>query len=235
MVQWGASHVLIKMYADLLPPLGVLNRRDQGRVYSQLAMLYGRTGDHDQAQRYVEEALAIQRQLHDTRGEATTFANLGELCRMRNEYNQAHVCFERALSLSIEVQDVLLQCIVQHNLGLLSHQEKEYKQAYLHYQEALKCSYQLSGSQGQYYSGMVLTNLGMLLYEQGMRTEGISILLGALKMRQTLQDSSVVLLDQFLKTLEQKLGHDLYVRLRQKALAMQPEVFSRFVTPSARE
>ncbi len=62
MVQWGAWNTLIGLYTGLLPPFGMLVRRDELLVYSHVGMLYGRMGEYQQSQSYFEQALSMQRQ-----------------------------------------------------------------------------------------------------------------------------------------------------------------------------
>lgn len=231
MVQWGAWNTLVGLYTAMLPPLGALQPRDEGLVAGHVGMLYGRMGEYEQSQRYFEQALAIQRKIGDPHGEITTLANQGEILRIRGESKQARANFEQALRLNERVQDVLLQCILLHNLGLLYHSEKNYELAFKCYRESLKLIYSLPDQQ---YRGMILTNMGMLLYEQKLRREGISILLAALRLRQALQDPTVIQLELFLKALEQKIGADQYGRLCQEAIEMQQQVFARFVTADIR-
>jgi len=231
-VQWGAWNTLIGLYTGLLPPFGMLVRRDEVLVYGHVAMLYGRMGEYQQSQSYFEQALSIQRQLADRRGEATILINQGELYRLRGEYELARANFEQVLALVQEEKEPRLHCIVLHNLGLLYQSKKDYNQARQYYLEALRMA---SALPGQHNKGMILTNLGMLLYEQGEHLEGIALLLIALHIRQELQDQSVVSLETFMLALEQRMGHDSYLHMRQEAVKIQSQVLSRFVPIDMRQ
>ncbi len=232
LVHLGAWNVLIGLYTALLPPFGVVTRRDEGRIVSHLAMLYGRIGEFQQSQAYFEQALALQHEVQDTHGAAVTFANQGELCRMRGDRTQAHLNFEKAIMLSRQQQDqqsqqqVYLQSIVLHNMGLLYHSAKDYTSALNCYIHALRLVYKL---QKQYDKGTILTNLGMLLYEQGQQREGMALLLAALQLRQVLQDPGVALLERFLIALEQYMGSNAYNALCQSALGTQQRVFANLM------
>ncbi len=232
LVRLGAWNVLIELYTSLLPPLGILTRCDEGLVVSQLAMLYGRIGEVQQSQVYFEQALALQHETEDTYGEAVTLANQGELCRMRGEREQAHINFEKAMMLSRQrgdqqsQQNIHLQCIVLHNMGLLYHDAKDYAPALSCYIRALHLTYKL---QELYDKGIILTNLGMLLYEQGQQRDGMAMLLASLQLRQVLQDPSVVLLEHFLAALEHLMGANAYANLYQSALDTQQHVFTHLM------
>jgi tetratricopeptide (TPR) repeat protein len=232
MVQWGAWNTLIGLYSGLLPPFGMLVRRDELLVYGHVGMLYGRMGEYQQSQSYFEQALTVQRQMGDHHGEATILVNQGELYRLRGEYELAQTNFAQALSLLEEEKEPELRCILLHNLGLFYQGQKEYSQARKYYFEALRLA---STLQGQYNKGMILTNLGMLLYEQGEQLEGVALLLIALYIREEVLDQTVVSLETFLLALEQRMGHDSYVQMCQHAVKIQSLVLSRFVPLDMRQ
>jgi len=83
--------------------------------------------------------------------------------------------------------------------------------------------------QKQYDKGTILTNLGMLLYEQGQQREGMALLLAALQLRQVLQDPGVSLLERFLIALEQYMGPVAYNALCQSALGTQQRVIENLM------
>ncbi|HLJ34487.1 MAG TPA: tetratricopeptide repeat protein, partial [Ktedonobacteraceae bacterium] len=82
MESWGAWDTLISLYTCMLPPSGVLTRRDEGRVYNHLGLLHERPGNHERSYTYYEKALTLQRKIGDIHGEATSLTNEGELFRM---------------------------------------------------------------------------------------------------------------------------------------------------------
>lgn len=232
LARWGAWRTLANLYTSLLPPLGILQRRDEGLVACLLATLQGQLGNYSQSQTYFDHALKVQREIGDRRGGAVTLANRGELCRMRGESVQAKSYFEQAISLNKQQQtgtrqDMHLHCIVLHNMGLLYHGEKNYVAAFNYYIRALHLTYKL---QDQYDKATILTNLGLLLYEQGQHRDALAVLLAALTLRQKLQDTGVTFLARFLFGVEQKMGAEAYARLCQEALATQEEVFARLMT-----
>ncbi|GAC1428407.1 MAG: hypothetical protein PVS3B3_34740 [Ktedonobacteraceae bacterium] len=232
LVRWHAWYTLIALYTMLLPPLGVLSRRDEGLLSSHLAMVYGRVGNKQKNGEYLEQALNIQHETEDTLGEAVTLANQGELSRMGGEREQAHIHFEKALLLSRQQPDqqrqqvIQLQCIILHNMGLLYYDAKDYGPALSCYLHALRLTYKL---QEQHDRGTILTNLGLLLYEQGQQLEGIAVLLAALQLRKSLLDPGVVLLERFFVALEQRIGSPAYASLYQSALGTQQQILAHLM------
>ncbi len=232
LVYWGAWRTLITLYITLVPPLGMIARRDVGLVFSHLAMLYGRLGNMQQSQTYAEQALAIQRETRDAHGEVATLTNQGELCRIRGEYEQAYNFFEQAMHLSRQQpdqqgkQEMELQCIILHNMAMLYYDARDYGPALSCYQQALRLS---STLQDQHHKGAILTNLGMLLFEQGQQREGVAVLLTALQLRKMLLDPNVVLLERFFAALEQRLGPQAYASLYQAAQGTEEQVLANLM------
>jgi tetratricopeptide (TPR) repeat protein len=160
--------------------------------------------------------LVTQSEIGDLHGEAITLTNQGELLRSMGETQQAHANFEQALQLNKQQYDAHLESVLLHNLGLLYQDAKNYEYAQQCYQQSLKLALDLQESANV---GIILTNMGMLLYEQGRLAEAMALLFSALEMRQSLQDPTAGSLVLFLETLEQKLGREAFVRLRQEALS----------------
>ncbi|QBD79944.1 ATP-binding protein [Ktedonosporobacter rubrisoli] len=232
MVEWGMWNMLIGLYTALLPPSAHLAPQDEATIFGHLGMLYGRMDEREQSHTYFEQALTLQRQVSDFRGEITTLANQGELFRAWGEIEQARMLFEQALRLNEKQQDVVLQYTILHNLGLLYHDEKNYELAFKCYKEAIKMAY---GPRARLDKAMIITSMGLLLYEQRVYKEGLSLLLGALQLRQALNDSSTMTLELFLKALEQKMGQEAYAMLKREAIEVQQQVFSRFVMADMRQ
>jgi len=224
MTQWGAWNTLIRLYTAMVPPLGIVTRRDEGQIFSYLGMLYGRLGDSQQSRFYFEQALGTQREIGDRYGEAVTLTNQGEVLRTMGQTQQARANFEQALHLNSQLYDAHLQSVALHNLGLLYQNQKDYEQAMHHYQQSLKLAQSL---QERANEGIILTNMGMLLYEQGRLAEAIGLLFPALQVRQSVQDRTAGSLVLFLQTLEQKMGREAFALLRQQALGRQEQVLAR--------
>lgn len=224
MVQWGAWNTLIGLYLNILPPNGIVTRRDEGLICNHLGLIADRLGDHQQSYIWYERALAVQRQVGDRHGEAMTLTNQGELLRSLRQLSQAHANFEQARALNARLRDSLLESVLLQNLGLLHHTVKEYPQAMHFYQEALRFAQSL---EEPYNKGMILTNIGVLWYEQGYYTESLALMLFLLQARQSLQFATIDYIEQFLETLEQRLGAEAFAQLRQAAREVKKDVLAR--------
>lgn len=214
LMQWGARHTLIRLYMAIVPPAGVITRRDEALICSHLGMLFGRLGDYEQSARYYQQALARQREIHDLHGQAITLINQGELLRGVGCTQAARTSFEQAGQILAQKPDMSLQSVLLHNMGLLAQNEKEYEYALNYYLQSLKLARNLDEP---YNQGMILTNIGMLFFEQGRLPEALALLQYALQVRQQAQDPTSDVLTRFLDTLEQKMGAEAFAQVRQEA------------------
>jgi Tfp pilus assembly protein PilF len=214
LLRWEMWHTLIRFYEMLLPPGGSLNRRDEGLVYSALAMIYSRMGEFEQSRTYYTSALAIQRDMDDRQSEAITLTNQGEFLRTLGDYEQARQNFETALTLLQGETNPDLACVLTHNMALLTQHQREYQQSLSYFRQALQLARQ---NQDQEREGLILSNLGLLLCEQQRYQEGLALLLPALQMRRARNDPRSTSLLAFLSKLEQRMGAATFSQLRQAA------------------
>lgn len=232
MVQWGAWNALIGLYMAMLPPNGVLTRRDEGLICNHLGLLYDRLGNYPLSQAFYERALAVQRKINDKHGQAITLTNQGELFRGIFEWQQARTNFDQARVLNQQLHDSLLESVLLHNLGILHHAVKDYQQAFIYYQEALRFARTL---EERYNEGMILTNIGLLFYEQGYQPEALAVLFYTLQLRKSLQYSTISYIELFLTTLEDSMEVDAFASLRQTSREVEEQVLSRLVSLNMRQ
>ncbi len=226
MMAWGAWDTLIGLYNSMIPPTGVLTRRDEGLVYNHLGSLYACLGAHQQSHAYYEKALALQRKVGDTHGEVQTLTNEGELFRIVGAKERARANFEQVLQLNKTLQDAHLDITVQHNLGLLYHAENNSTQAMRCYLEALRLAVR---TREEAKKGAIFTNIAVLLFEQGFQTESLAILLFLLQAREGLHYSTIDFIQSFMATLKNKLGGHTFTHICQTALGKQKEVIERLL------
>ena len=225
LVSWGAWNTLIRLYTAMIPPAGIVTRRDEALICSHLGLLYGRLRDQAQSAHYYAQALDTQREIADLHGQAITLINQGEIFRSAGEKRQAHANFEEALLLLKQQPEARLEGVLLNNMGLLAQEEKDYNVALKYYLEALKLA---RSFQEQYNQGMILTNLGMLFFEQGRLREALALLLSALQVRRAVQDPTVNTLVLFLETLEQKMGPGVLAQSIQESQGKQGRMLTEY-------
>lgn len=212
--RWEMWHTLIRLYEMMLPPVGSLQRRDEGLVCSALGMLYGRVGEYEQSRTYYTSALAIQRDMGDLQSEALTLTNQGEFLRCLGDIEPARRNFQQAMDQVQPEQNPALACVLFHNMGLLAQQRGEYQQGVRYFMQALHFAQQ---DQDSARESMILTNLGLLLCEQQRYADGLALLLPSFYMRQARHDPGCVTLRAFLDKLEQRMGNQVFASVSQTA------------------
>ena len=237
MVKWGSLHTLLGLYKTLLLTKGNLQPNDEGLLLSHLGMLYGRIGMYQQSQGCYEQALTLQRRLGDTRAEAITLTNQGEVWRLAGDLERARMNFEQAMMLEQQLQDPQLRCVLLHDVALLYHNAQQYDTAREYYIFSLRLAYNTQQDANDKSTitadlGMILTNLGMLFYEQKQHQEALALLITAIQLRRAQQDPTVNALERFLAALEQRMGTEAYTNLCQSALSMQQQLLTHLVSSS---
>jgi len=127
-------------------------------------MLARRQGDYAAASALHNEALAIQRDLGDRRGIASSLSNLGIVAREQNDNATAKALYEESLSLRRELGDQWGIGAALNNLGLVVLHDGDYPAARALYGECLKVFKDLGNPQA---TASPLSNLGRVAYQQG--------------------------------------------------------------------
>ncbi len=146
MASWGAWDTLIGLYTNMLPPVGVLTRRDEGLVYNHLGQLYSAKKNY---------ALALR-------------------------------CYQDALQLAKQTR------------------AEDQKSA-------------------------ILTNIGVLLFEQGFQAESLALLLYVLKAREHVPYATIDFIQSLLETQKNTLGPQQFTQMCQVALGMQEQLLARLI------
>jgi predicted ATPase/class 3 adenylate cyclase len=120
--------------------------------------------DYPAAQALLNESLAIQRQLGDSRGIAMSLNNLGLMAWDQGDYPSARALYEESLAIRRELDDRWGIAVSLNNLGGVAFDEGDYMAAGALHQESLAIRRQLGDRRGIASS---LANLGNVAYAQG--------------------------------------------------------------------
>ena len=139
-------------------------------------MLATYQSDHDEAQRYCDEALALHRALGDATGCARTLAILGVLAHDRADYATARAWYRDALAIHRETGDRGGVARVLNNLGAMAWREGAWSEAHALASEALEHATAV-GDVG--VRVVALANLGLIEVHRGrFREAAASVGLG---------------------------------------------------------
>ncbi len=233
MVQWGDWPTLIRLYTAMLPPQGILSRRDEALVCSNLGLLYSRMSDYQQSQTYYVQSISLQQQQkQDPRTVAITLINQGELYRSTGDFERAEENFQQATKMNDRLHDPLIASVLFHNLGLIAQNRKNYQEAFRYYLSSLQIAH---NRRDTYNEGIILTSIGMLFYEQGQPVESISVLLYALQFREKQQDPTVGSIQLLLSSFGQQMGRERFAQCYQAAQGMQAQLLTRLLGTDVRK
>lgn len=80
-------------------------RRDEGTTLNNLSGIYDARGDYDTALRYLEQSLAIQREIGDKAGLVATLHNMGHIAWQADNAEHAMTLWSEALTIAMETRD----------------------------------------------------------------------------------------------------------------------------------
>jgi tetratricopeptide (TPR) repeat protein len=155
----------------------------EARPINNLGLVAGFVGDFSSAQRYYEEALALNRRVGNRRGEAIVLANLGWLAGNTGQYTKGREYLELHLRLSREVGDVYSEAYGHINLSPQLAALGDYDLAQQYAQEGLDLAHKLGDPSGEAWA---LTYLGHALLAVGNLTAAADSYQRALRIRREL-------------------------------------------------
>jgi predicted ATPase/DNA-binding SARP family transcriptional activator len=183
--------------------------------------------EYDRATVFLEESLALSREVADQRGSAYALYNLGNLAYTRGDYRRAVAFLEESLVLSREVVEQRNIAVCLNLLGSIMREQRDYHQATALLEEGLALCRELGDQRaiarslsnlglvaqyrGDYHQALALFGESLVMFRELADQVGIADTLGNLGLvYQYLGDyrQAVALLSEGL-TLFWKLGHKL--------------------------
>ena len=92
------------------------NKKLLSMLSSQIAALFYALSDYENAKRYLEEILIIDRQIGDKQDEATILNNIGQIYDARGDYKTALTYLQQSLSISQQIGDKSGEATSLHNI-----------------------------------------------------------------------------------------------------------------------
>jgi predicted ATPase/DNA-binding winged helix-turn-helix (wHTH) protein len=110
---------------------------DRGRALSAVGNLAMYQGDHDEAERFFRESLALSRELGDARRSAYTQTNLALLALVRGQYADAEPLLVECATLARSLDDAHLLAVDLGNLAIVVHARGDGDKAATLFKESL--------------------------------------------------------------------------------------------------
>ncbi|MFN8443724.1 MAG: tetratricopeptide repeat protein [Caldilineaceae bacterium] len=163
---WQISGYYHEAYRWLAALLGRTNKRTTVRAKALHAAGHciGIEGNYEMAQRYLEESLAIGRELNDPFCIALALHGLGNRALDQGDYETACVRFEESLHIRRATGDRAGMAASLNNLGIAAYEQGNYTASRQLHEESLALKRELGDQQGIASS---LNNLGNLATNRG--------------------------------------------------------------------
>jgi class 3 adenylate cyclase/tetratricopeptide (TPR) repeat protein len=140
------------------------DRRGEGLVFNNLAIISVEEGDYAQAIAYFEQSLLICRLIGDLEVEGKVLNNLGVVAGRQSNYVTAQNQYERALLIMREIGDRQGQAMVLDNLGDVFRYQGDYARAKSYFDQSLYIRREIGERRGE---ANILNNLGNIFHYLG--------------------------------------------------------------------
>ncbi|HLY26763.1 MAG TPA: tetratricopeptide repeat protein, partial [Aggregatilineales bacterium] len=174
-IQWGRALLHQAKYAEgrahFERALALIGDRSDPRALAikagavrHLGTVAADLSDYPLARKYLEQALALSREIGDRVDEAATLNNLGNVARYEDKYEEARTYLEDALSIRRESGDRRGEEAVLNNLGEVAREEGNLTGARSYLEQSLRISREVEDRSGE---GIALETLGKIAEEEG--------------------------------------------------------------------
>ncbi len=124
---WTERQAALKM--NLIAAQQQANQQDEAWCLNNLGLTCLHQGDYATALPYLEQSLAIRREIGDKAGEGTTLNNLSQIYDARGDYATALTYLEQSLAIQREIGDKAGEGITCWNIGQMYLQQGDLEQA----------------------------------------------------------------------------------------------------------
>ncbi|MFB2982281.1 tetratricopeptide repeat protein [Microseira sp. BLCC-F43] len=142
----------------------------EGMICNNLGGISYHLGQYSEAHKFLEDALAIHRQIDHKAGEAMSFTNLGGLYDSQGQYFQALEFHQQALEIHRELGDRFGEATTLNNIGVVYNNLDDYDRALANQQEAFDIFQEIGNPLGK---GRSLINMGLVYQKQGKYSQAI--------------------------------------------------------------
>ncbi|HEY9804181.1 MAG TPA: tetratricopeptide repeat protein [Leptolyngbyaceae cyanobacterium] len=143
--RWGHWNLLKDLYEQILPKV---DEDDYPVCLRQIGRFYRDTGNWDLAEKYFQDALAIEEKEKDKKGMATCWGWLGDIERKRGNWDAAERLYRQSLELMTELGDRSGMASCWGLLGEIERKRGNWDEAERLYRQALELMKELGDRSG---------------------------------------------------------------------------------------
>lgn len=168
------------------PPDG-LAKASLARLLNELGLLYLNISKNEEALRYLEEALRIQREVGDRSGEGTTLNNISQIYLVWGKKEVALKYLEASLKIRCDIGDRFGEGRALNNISQIYKAWGKSEEALNHLEASLKISREVGDRSGE---GTTLNNISLIYRAYGKYEEALKYLEAALSISREVGDRS---------------------------------------------
>jgi len=157
----------------------------RAKAINGAALLAGAQGEYQQEDCFLQESLALYRELNDKSGIANSLNNLGSLAYSQGDFERSAALYAESLALRAELKDKWGIANSLNNLGSVSYSQGNYEGASKLYAESLALRRELGDKRG---IGVSLNNLGEVAQLRGEYQQATSFHNESLEIKRELGD-----------------------------------------------
>jgi tetratricopeptide (TPR) repeat protein len=171
---------------EWLPPLVQSSRaRIRANALNRLGNAWHSLGDYDRALDYLQQSLAIQREIGDKQGEGATLNNLSAIAHARGDYDRALDYLQQSLAIRREIGDKQGEGVTLNNLATTAHARGDYDRALDYLRQSLAIRREIGDKKGE---GVTLSNLSQIYQARGDYDRALDYLQQALAIQREIGD-----------------------------------------------
>ncbi|MBT9096432.1 tetratricopeptide repeat protein [Methylovulum psychrotolerans] len=176
------------LYEALLPIYQSLgDRKGEGFVYNQIALIQHLRGDYATALAYYQQALPIAQELGNKQGEGATLNNISQIYKAQGDYGTALRYLELSLPIWQAIGDKKGEGATLNNLATTAHAQGDYGTVLRYLEESLQIWQAIGDKKGE---GVTLNNISQIYDAQGDYGTALRYLEQSLQICQAIGDKS---------------------------------------------
>jgi len=175
------------------------NKKEKANILKELGTINNLISETRKSIDFYEQALAIDREIGDRRGEGNALGNLGNACAALGEPRKAIEHYEQALTIAREIGDRRNEGVWLNNLGIAYADLGEPRKAIEFYELQLAIVRKIEDGRGE---GNALWNMSLSLDWLGNRAKAIECAREALRKYEEIEDANAEMVRRTLKKWE---------------------------------
>ncbi|MFZ2899915.1 MAG: tetratricopeptide repeat protein [Saprospiraceae bacterium] len=214
---WDFNHAILEKNID---------EKTNARSLNYLGLVLLDTGDYDTALRYLEQSLAISKQIGDRKGEGATLNNISQIYSVRGDHDTALRYLEQSLAIQQQIGNRSGEGTTLNNISQIYRVRGDYGTALRYLEQSLAISKQIGDRSGE---GNTLNNLATTAYDKGDYDTALRYLEQSLAILQQIGNRSGegITLNNLATTAYAKGDYDTALRYWEQSLAIQQQIGGR--------